>query len=509
MKILRKSMFLVLLISISLYSQNANITILHVNDTHGRDSQDVKVNKTTPPTTNYKAGASRRAYYMNSVKNEKPNTLLLHAGDTITGSVYSTVFKGKDEVDIQNMIGFNAIAIGNHLFDYGIANAKSVVSKRKMPTLSVNIKDKKTGKYFAKPYITTVVDGVSIAIIGVTTSDSVFSGEVRDNVVIEEEIKALKDFLASTPLNTTNNVTILLSHSGVDKDQEIAKAIPNTFNLIVGGHTHTLLEKPIVVGTTTIVQAGYYGEYVGRVDIDVKNGKISPKDIKYQVVAMNESIPEDTNVKKYVEAMDKKLAKEFNVKIGSLPMDLEHAGIRSNSMALGNFASDLTLDAYPQASISFMNSGSLRTPLYEGTITLGRIQNEFFPFDNEVILATFDGVTIKEYLSISGKKRGAGAFMQLSRGMEVVYDAKTGDLLSAKLNGKDINDKEDYVVVISTFVFGGGDGYSDKNNVALGKKAKKVVMTGNDIRDALINNIKKLGDIKPSYIDSKPRVIFK
>lgn len=280
----------------------------------------------------------------------------------------------------------------------------------------------------------------------------------------------------------------------------------DTFDIVVGGHSHTEIKEPIKIGKTQIVQAGYYGKHVGRLDIKVKNGKT--ENIKYTLTPMDEKIKEDPAMLKYISNMQKKVSKEFDVKIGTLPMPLEHAGIRSNSMALGNFASDLVLDSYPQADIVLMNSGALRTPLAEGTVTLGKIQNEFFPFDNQVVLVTLNGATVKEMLAISGEKRGAGAFLQVSRGMEVAYDAK-GKLISAKLKGKPIEDKAEYVLALSSFVYEGGDGYVGKDGNALAKKGKNIVMTGNDMRDAMINNIKKQGDIAKTYIDEKPRVTFK
>ena len=155
-----------------------------------------------------------------------------------------------------------------------------------------------------------------------------------------------------------------------------------------------------------------------------------------------------------------------------------------------------------------MNSGSLRTPLKKGNITLGNIQNEFFPFDNEVIIVSLSGADVIEMLKISGKKRGAGAFLQLSKGMEVKYNGENGDLIYAKLNGEDINPAKDYNIALSSFVFLGGDGYTDSEGNAIAKKGKNIVMTGNDIRDAMISKIKELNNIPQSYIDESPRVMF-
>ena len=485
-----------------------NLTIIHMNDTHGKDEEERVVNKdVNPPETNYMYGAARRASYIKQVKATNDNVLVLHAGDTITGSVYSTVFQGRDEVDIMNMIGVDAATVGNHFVDYGLDNFTEIIKERKFPTLSINIKNKADNSYYAEPYIVTNVNGLNVAIIGITTTDSVYNPKYVEGLVFEEEIKSLKDFIKQTPLNTTNDVTILLSHCGYDKDKEIAQAIPNTFDIIIGGHSHTELDKADVVNGTPIVQAGYYGRFLGNINLNVNNGVMDKNNLNYKLVPMDQNIEQDKDMLAFISEMKGTVDREFNVRIGTLPMDLAHDGIRSNSMPIGNFACDLVIDSYDNVDMVLMNSGGLRTQLKKGNITLGNIQNEFFPFDNEVVLVTLNGKDVLDMLKISGQKRGAGAFLQLSRGMEVKYNAN-GELLSAALDGEAIDENKDYTVALSSFVFLGGDGYQDSEGNAIGQKGKNIVMTGNDMRDAMIAKIKELNNIAADYIDQNPRVIF-
>lgn len=513
---MKKISIILLMIFFALLSCNNNtakkstnsgeLTIIHMNDTHGRDEEEKIVNKeVSPPETNYMYGAARRAKYIKDVEETNNNVLILHAGDTITGSVYSTVFLGRDEVDIMNMIGVDAATVGNHFVDYGLENFTQIMKERKFPTLSINIKNKDDNSYYALPYIITNVNGLNVAIIGITTTDSVYNPKYIQGLVFEEEIESLKSFLKSTPLNTTNDVTILLSHVGYEVDKKIAEAFPKTFDVIIGGHSHTVLEKADIVNGTPIVQAGSYGMYLGHIDLSVNNGKIEK--IDYKLIPMDGNIKQDADMLAFIDEMRGTVDNEFNVRIGTLPVELAHDGIRSNSMAIGNFACDLVLDSYDNLDMVLMNSGGLRTPLKKGDITLGNIQNEFFPFDNEVVLVTLRGKDILEMLKISGQKRGAGAFLQLSRGMEVKYNAN-GELLSAVLNGENIDKNKDYIVALSSFVFLGGDGYQDANGKGIGENGKNIIMTGNDMRDAMIAKIKELNNIPESYIDNNPRVIF-
>lgn len=498
-------LFLILIFSLSAFAET--LTILHINDTHGKDAEDMTIVKTNPPVTNYFGGAARRASYINGVRNSTPNVIVLHAGDTITGSVFSTIYKGMDEVEVMNRIKFDVAVIGNHAFDYGVNNFNKIMKARKFPTISANIKWE-NGKYYSIPYIIKKVGDLNVAIIGLTTTDAVYNPDSIKNLVFEDEIETLKTLLKETPLNETNNVTILLSHVGYKKDQEIAKAFPNVFNVIVGGHSHTKLEKPTIIGNTYIVQTECYGKYVGKVDLDIVDGKVVSGNTKYVLVPMDEKIPQDPNMLKYVRSMEKKISKEFDVKIASLPFELPNENIRLESTPLGNFSTDLLLESYPEVDIAIINSGALRATLPEGTITLGKIQNEFFPYDNEVVVATFDGKTMKDFISQSGIKRGSGGFLHFSKGINIVYD-KNGKLISCSYKGKPILDNDKFVVAINSYLFDGGDGYVDSKGKALGARATNVIITGNDIRDALINNLKAYGDVPESSIDVKPRITFK
>lgn len=513
---IKKTIYISILTIISIFAfsciennktgNTGSLSIIHMNDTHGRDEEEVIITKGENPQTNRKYGAARRAAYIKEVKATNDNVLILHAGDTITGSVYSTVFKGRDEVDIMNMLKVDAATIGNHFVDYGLENFTEIMKKRKFPTLSINIKNKSDNSLYAIPYITTNVNGLNIAIIGLTTTDAVYNPEYIKDLIFEEETKALKDFIKTVPLHKTNDITILLSHIGYEADKKVAEAMPNIFDIIIGGHSHTELKEADIVKGTPIVQTGYYGMNLGHIDLTVSNGRVN--NLTYKLIPMDENIAQDRDMLNFIEEMKGTIDKEFKVRIASLPFELKHEGIRSNSIALGNFASDLVIDSYPNIDIVLMNSGGLRTPLPQGEITLGKIQNEFFPFDNEVIIVSLSGGDVIEMLKISGKKRGAGAFLQLSRGMEVKYNVINGDLIYAKLNGEDINPSKDYNIALSSFIFLGGDGYTDSEGNPIGKKGKNIVMTGNDIRDAMIYKLRELNNVPKSYIDEKPRVIF-
>lgn len=283
----------VLILSCSNNEENTAFTIIHMNDTHSKNKEFVIVSKEDGKTNRY-GGAARRKTFIDKIKKQNTNVIVMHAGDTITGSVFSIVYQGMDEVEIMNDLGVQVSTLGNHEFDYGIEQLNNIIKKRNFPTVSCNVKVISTGENYIKPYIITNINNLNVAIIGVLQSETMNITQGLDYIMIEDEIESLKNLIKDIPLHTTNDITILLSHSGFDTDKKIAEEIPNTFDIIIGSHTHTVLKEPFIIGNTMIVQAGQYGEYIGTIDIKLKGGKYSHSN--YKLTRLDESIEEDLNM---------------------------------------------------------------------------------------------------------------------------------------------------------------------------------------------------------------------
>lgn len=498
----RKNIFivfiLIIFLSLKSYSNTNSIIILHMNDTHSYNEEFTEIINNS---TNVYGGAARIKSYIDFVRENNGNVIILHAGDTITGSAFSSVYKGMDELEIMNNLGVNAVAIGNHEFDYGIKNLDNIIKKRKFPTLSANIKYKKNDKLYSKAYMVTNIGGLKIAIIGISTSDKVYEPSIYKDLIIEDEIYSLTNLLNNIPLNKTNDITVLLSHAGYEKDIEIAKTISNTFNIIVGGHSHTKLERPVYINNTAIVQAGSYGKYIGKIyyeDGHIKN---------YNLQTMDKSIAEDINMLKIIDSLKKKISIESAKKIADITLSLSVDDIRIKSTPLGNFLSDLVLDYYNgEVDAVFMTAGGIRRSLNNGEITLSFIINDFYPFESETVIFSVKGKTLKKMIEVSISKKSLGGFSQFSRGIKIIVNKDNTFL--AYLNGKPIEDGKDYRLAINSFAFSGGDGYENKNGEAITKNAKNVIFTGIGIRDIIATMLEKYKKITPDMIDFSERIIF-
>lgn len=498
---------LVISIFILSCSNNANeqkvFTIVHMNDTHSKNKEFITVSK-EDGTTNRYAGAARRKTFIDNIKKENENVIVMHAGDTITGSVFSIVYQGMDEAELMNDIGVNVSTLGNHEFDFGIEQLNNIISNRNFPTIARNVKVKATGENYVAPYIITNIKGINVAVIGVLQSEKMNIIQGLDYIDIEEEVSSLKNLLEGIPLNTTNDMTILLSHAGFDTDKKIAQEIPDTFDIIIGGHTHTLLEKPVIIGKTTIVQAGQYGEYIGTIDVIFKNGKYAYPN--YKINRLDENIKEDETILAKIDKMQLEVDKEFNIEIAKLPYELTDENVRNKSTALGNFVSDIVSSSQNGIDIALINSGSLRGQLPSGKVTLGNMY-EFFPFDNLIILTTLNGKDLKNILELSASRRGEGAFLQVSKDCIINFDS-SGKLLESYIKGRTINDNEKYVVAVADYIFNGGEKYIDENGKPLFQYGDNVIHTGLDIRDLIIKTLKEYKNVPETAIDNTERIIF-
>lgn len=473
--------------------------ILHMNDTHSKNKEFIKVSKDKTYTNIY-GGASRRKTFIDEYRSTNDNVILMHAGDTIAGSVFSIVYLGLDEVQIMNDIGFDVATLGNHEFDFGVSQLDKVIESRHFPTIACNVYFIGTTNRYVKPYIITNINGANIAIVGVLQSEKRNIMDGLDILEIEDEVDSLKKLLKEVPLKSTNDVLILLSHSGIDVDKKIATDIPNTFNIIVGGHSHTLLKEPIFIKNTMIVQAGEYGEYIGAIDVKFKNNKYSSSD--YKLVRLDENIKEDKTMLATISNMQIEVDKRFNIAIANLSENLLDDNIRSESVALGNFVADVVEASQDSIDIALVNSGSLRGSLYSGNVTLGNIY-EFFPFDNLIVLTTIDGKLLKRILELSASSRGEGAFMQISKNATVYFDSN-GNILDCYIKGEKVEDNKKYTVAVADYIFGGGENYIDENGKPLFQYGDNVIHTGVDMRDLIIKSLKE-GSIE---IDNKERIIF-
>ena len=268
-------------------STEKKITILHTNDVHSHIEPFSSSHSKFPN----KGGVARRSTIIESIRNQNPNTLLFDAGDIFQGTPYFNFYGGEVEFKLMSMLNYDAATIGNHDFDNGIDGLFAQLPNAKFSFISSNydfkntIMDTHAKKYkiFNKSDIKIGVFGLGIELEGLVTQKLFKETKYLDPIEISQEMtRILKE-------KEKCDLIICLSHLGhfykdtPSKicDVSLAKSTKD-IDLIIGGHTHTFLEKPVIVdnikGEKVIInQVGCWGLFLGQIDFyfDSKKNKTS------------------------------------------------------------------------------------------------------------------------------------------------------------------------------------------------------------------------------------------
>ena len=462
-----------------------DLTILHINDFHGY--------LLPTPGKDGKPGTGGMAYIAKMVSRERAKnpegTLLLAAGDMFQGTPISNLFRGKPVIEAMNLMGFDAMALGNHEFDWGMEAFQDLTQAAVFPFLAANQIDA-NGNLLpgVKPYILLHKKGLRIAVIGVISPETHYTtkpGNLRGYRVIAPE-KVLPPVIEKLKKDGTGLV-IVLSHMGLDVDREMASLISG-IDLIVGGHSHTEVKTTVVVGPTIIVQAGYYGQYLGvlKIVVDTTARKIVqyPESRILRKVKAGPNNLSDDAVAGIIKRYDDQICREFSRVVGETRVDLRKRPFESN---LGNLVCDAMRKA-AGSEVAIQNNGGLRTTIPAGKITLKQVYT-LLPFDNNIMTMDLTGAQIVDILEFNAKKRG---MLQVS-GLQVVYNLSAAEGSRVKelfICGKPADRLRIYRVTTNDFLAAGGDYFG------IFREGKNVV-TGDDIREAFLDYLKKYSPVSP------------
>lgn len=504
------TIFAIFLLSLNI-AFGYELTILHSNDIHGR-IDPIEYQQGQKPL----GGWARRSGLINDIKSKTKNTLVLDAGDIYQGSVYYQLFDGMPDMNFLDIAGYDAICVGNHELDKGIENFENLTKLTKTPFLGANLAFKSNfylnGKI--KSQITKDYEGFRVGIIGMTTPEFKQLSTYSDEIELRDYQKTLQ-FLVDYVRNDVDFL-VLLSHSGVEQDIATAKNVYG-IDVIVGGHSHTFMEKPFYVNKqgrkTLVVQAGEFGIKLGRLDIDFDDDGI--KKYSYKLIPLDETVPSDPKIEKKVAQLNSDINLIKNKKIGTLPVDMD---LRKESLSKSLTNSGvLVLQAiektYPSADIVMINAGSIRgnKVLPKGKVSKMEII-EMLPFSNKIVLAELKGSDIKSILENSARHFPSNneAFLQ-TKGISYTIDLKgepqiiSADLgkvtkegnriKNVKINYKALDETATYKVLTTDFLFSGGDGFLQF------KRATNSSKIDYSVTNAVIDYIQTEKRVNPKSLD--------
>lgn len=425
------------------------LRILHLNDFHGF-AEPHKV-----PGSRKNLGGI--AFLAGEVARLRANShsVLLAAGDMISGNDWSNSFEGRSSIEVMNAMKFDAMVLGNHEFDFGQAELGKRIREAKFPMLGANVE----GLEGIRPYIIKKVDGVRVAIIGVVTEDTPESTHPRNVAGLKFGLpgEAVGRYVGE--LRGRADIIIVLSHIGYAADRELAMQVKG-IDVIVGGHSHTKLKRPVKINNTIIVQAWEHAKALGVLDLTIKNGKI----VRYRGY-LDEIIPgrirQDKTVSEILRMYREKSGQAADEAIGTALLDLDGENVRTRETNLGDLITDI-MRQVAGADAAIMNGGGIRAGISRGIIRSKDVYS-VLPFDTYITAIRLTGQQIREALEhgVSAVERGEGRFPQVS-GLTFTYSvsappgSRVREVMTA---GKPLDPDRVYVIAINDFMAAGGDGY--------------------------------------------------
>jgi len=415
------------------------LTILHSNDMHGDFLPTVKDGKET-------GGLPRLAGYINEVRKSRENVIYAIAGDMFRGSIIDSEYQGLSTIDLVNNLRPDVATIGNHEVDYGIAHLLFLEKCARFPIVNADLFVTMNNARLFTPYINLEVGGMRILAIGILTQE-VLSMTKNEKIIgsfIDLKTAAREVGIICDNYRTIHtDMTVLLTHIGLEKDCELAAMLDPDYgvDMIIGGHSHTFMEKPEIVNGIPIVQAGTGTSIIGRIDLqyDRENKKIV--DFQWKCVPINEDTAEkDPVMEELLESYRTETDRKYKRVVTRWARKLTHPS-REQETEMGNLYAD-ALAWEASYDIMLMGSGSIRKKEM-GPIIEYQDMLENTPYDDCVWLLEVTGAQWRrmvQHILRDEAWKGETEFYQFSTGVRIKYNRTTREIEELKFRGEDVTD---------------------------------------------------------------------
>ena len=430
------------------------LTLLHSNDLHG----DFLAEKVDDKLI---GGVSRLSGYINKVRDEEKNVIYSISGDMFRGSLIDSEFQGLSTIEIMNLLAPDVVTIGNHEADYGLAHMLFIEKCASFPIINANMYIKYIGTRLFNSHFIKEIDGMRVLFIGILT------GEVLKNTKSEGVVGTLIDIQdAATEVSKicdayrTDDIdlTVLLTHIGFEEDKRLAEARDPAcgVDIIIGGHSHTLLSEPCVVAGIPIVQAAVGTDQIGRFDIMVDTDSNCIDSYTWQCIPItDENCPRDEELEKVISEYKDYTDEKYGRILTRFPRAYTHPA-RNRETELGDLLAECMREQMG-ADLVLVGSGSIRKPSLGPVVTL-RDFIEIFPFAEPAMGFRISGKQLRHIVTFMLREESFldsehNEWFQFSKGFCCEFDRKNHSIISLKMNGKEVEDDELFTVVMQKFFF--------------------------------------------------------
>ena len=484
-------------------SSTQYLTVLHTNDNHGRFWHNEKG----------EYGMAARKTLLDQLRSEAKikghAVLLLSGGDINTGIPESDLQHAEPDFKGMSLLGYDAMALGNHEFD----NPLSVLAKQQnwanFPLLSANIVEKSSGKNAFDAYKIFEKNGLTIAVIGLTTTDTAKIGNPQyiGHLEFKDPVPVTANLAKEIKAKYNPDITIAVTHMGhfIDAkhginapgDVTLARSLPaNTLDMIIGGHSQEpvcmasenvnddsfkpgLACNPDQQNGTWIMQAHEWGKYVGKAEFKLENGELSLLDYKLMPVNLyvektqadgtlkevlaNEYIKPDPSLKAFLAKYQAIGAKQIEGTIGSVDARLEgdRNKVRYQQTNLARVIIQAQMNVVG-ADFGLISGGGIRSSIDAGEISYKDIL-KVHPFKNRITYMDWQGAKLWDYLNtVTSFPADAGAYLQYHK---LSFERKNGKLINVFIDGKPFDKSKTYRMSLNSYNASGGDGYPTINTL--------------------------------------------
>lgn len=439
--------------------------------------------------------------YVNKIRHEEKNVLYVISGDMLQGSLIDTEYQGISTIEIMNYLSPDAVSLGNHEFDYGLPHLLFLEKMANFPIVTANIYIKKYGKRLMRPYLILNIDGFDIMLIGILTEkviDSVKKDELIGSFISLEDAAHEVGIITDAYKNDDVDLTILLTHIGYESDIELAKLLRPEWgvDMIIGGHSHTILQQPTTVNNVLITQAGVGTDQIGRFDITVDDDTNSIISWNWQLIPIEGGIAEpDIKLKEYIESFAAEIDHKYSTIICKFTDVMTHPK-REVETSLGNLFAD-ALAEIAECDVMLVGSGSIRSKELGPAVTL-KDYRTCFPFKDYLSRFVVTGAQLKRiftHIMRPENRNSEGECYQVNSRIRAVYSDSAHELISLQSGGKPVVDDNKYSLGLIGYHISNSAAYLNITNeeLLINGKSKVIATSVQEVLEEYLRNHQNIG----------------
>lgn len=438
-----------------------HVVVLHTNDIHGQvlPRRATWLDEEPPPLA---GGLPRLAAAVQRVRQEESSdVLVLDGGDWYQGTPEGMIDVGLSFVQGLSSIGYDAMSLGNHEFDHGLANVLRLLDEGGTTAVCANLYDPETGERvdWVAPWRIVEAGGLRVALIGLLTPETPAITHVdARRFEFRDPVEAFT--LARAELGPSADLFVPVGHIGIETGRRLAEAHPDV-PIVVTGHSHTFLDQGVRVGSTLVVQAGCKATVLGRVDLWLDPATAEVVRSEARLIDLLEE-PAEAYRRVELEVLCSVLVEESEIEMSKVAGELTAApsrrsltGARESSTSAGNWICDV-MRLRSGADVALHNRGGTRVNLEAGLISRRNLF-ELLPFDNDIVTMTLSGAQLEAVVRQSIEHSDHAALDY--SGLTAFVHTEPARLVRIEVGGEPLDPEREYRVTTNSFLAGGGDEY--------------------------------------------------